>query len=191
MKTTSRFPTTSTSQPPCKPTAELDALDRLFCLGSMALPAHLRLWWPYIPGIRSDNDSNAAINAIESAGETGWNNMDFGDTEGVGCKRPNVRKLWCVGSYKKMIITDFLYSIVAGEILSERPVGGANKDDFDWCCVASFDKSWGGVGDGGEKGSCGNGEDLHGIWSWERWGFFWEGYFWIVCMRRLWVVCRG
>lgn len=49
----------------------------------MALAAHLRLWWPYRLGILSHNRGNAAIDAIENAGETG-RNIDCGDTEWVG-----------------------------------------------------------------------------------------------------------
>ena len=67
----------------------------------MDLPAHLRLWWPYIRGTWSDNFGYATIFAVESAGVTGWDNMDFGDTELVGYQRPNVRKLWCVGELQK------------------------------------------------------------------------------------------
>lgn len=70
-------------------------------LGNMDLPAHLRLWWSYILGIWSDNGGNATINAVENAGVTGWDNMDFGDTEAVGCKRSKVRKLWSMGELQK------------------------------------------------------------------------------------------
>ena len=73
------------------------------------------------------------------------------------------------GGCKKMIITDWLYGIVGGEILGERLAGGASEDDFDRYGVASFDKSRGGVGDGGKKRSCCKGEDLHVVWSRERW----------------------
>lgn len=76
-----------------------------------------------------------------------------------------------------MIITDFLYATVGGEILDEMRVGGANEVDFDWYGVASFDKSWSGVGHGREKSSCCNGEDLHVDWSWERLEFFERGIF--------------
>lgn len=67
--------------------------------------------------------------------------------------------------------------------MSERPLGGANECyndlvlNFDRSLgrandcdknfgVTKFDRSWGGVGDGGEEGSC-KGEDLH-IWRWRN-----------------------
>ena len=97
-----------------------------------------------------------------------------------------------------MIITDCVYDIVGGERLDEMRAGGANEVDVDWCDVASFDKSRGSVGDGREKGSCCNGEDLHVDWIWERWGFFergfvvdwyvWEGFVWYADEME---VCRG
>lgn len=52
----------------------------------MAPAAQLRLWWPYIHDFLPHNSGNAAIDAIENAGETG-RNIDFGDTEGVVCER--------------------------------------------------------------------------------------------------------
>lgn len=126
----------------------------------MALPPQYRLWRPYIGGIRSDNNGNAAINTIKNAGVTGWDN-DFGDAEEDGCKRgqmmseKNNNDEWGGKKKKKLVITDNLQTIVNGEILGERPAG-ANEDDWDWYEVASFD-----IDGGGEKGSCYNGEDLH------------------------------
>lgn len=78
-------------------------------------------------------------------------------------------------------------------------VGGANEVDFDWCDVASFDKSRGSVGDGREKGSCCNGEDLHVDWILGEMGIFlkegfvvdwyvWEGFVWSADEME---VCRG
>lgn len=48
--------------------------------------------------------------------------------------------------------------------MSVRPIGGANECDKDFG-VTNFDRSWGGIGDGGEKGSCCKGEYLH-VWRW-------------------------
>ena len=74
-----------------------------------------------------------------------------------------------------------LYATVDWEMLSEWRIGGANEGDKDFALnfdrslgsaidcdknlgATNFDRSWGGVGDGGEEGSC-KGEDLH-IWRW-------------------------
>ena len=104
MKATSRINTTiSTSQPPYVYTnSRARRTGSVFSsLGSRDLPARLRLGWPYIHGRWSDNDGNALINAVESAGVTGWDNMDFWDTEVVGCRWPIVRKIWCMGEVAK------------------------------------------------------------------------------------------
>lgn len=179
VKAASRLSTTSTSQPPAKPTAGLYAMD-LFCyLDWTAFTAHLRLWWwPCIDGTLSHNNGSAVINAVEHAGDTSCS-LNFGDTEAVVCKRvKNVRiyDVWGSELQKTLIFTDCLYGIVGWEKLGERSNFGANEDDFD-CGATSSEKSWGGVGDGGKKGSCWNGEDLHVVWSWPSLGVFWEGCF--------------
>lgn len=76
---------------------------------------------------------------------------------------------------QKTLRTDMLYATVGWEILSERRIGGANECDKDFLstnldgslgrandCDKNFNRSWGGIGDGGEEGSC-KGEGLH-IW---------------------------
>lgn len=70
------------------------------CLGRAAVTPHLRLWWPYILGAHSRDGCNAAINAIESAGDTAWN-RDFGDTKGVVCalKCQNMMRESCERCY--------------------------------------------------------------------------------------------
>ena len=78
-----------------------------------------------------------------------------------------------------MIVTDFLYASVGGEILEVVRAGGANEVNSDWFGVASFDKSWGGVGDAREKSSCCNSEDLHVDWSLKGWEFFERGIFFL------------
>lgn len=102
------FPTTSSSQHPCKPTAGLGALDLFRCLGSTALAARLHLWGPYVLGVLSHNSGNAAVGTIENAGETG-RNIDFGNTEGVGCKRVKCQNILIDTSGESCIEKDGIY----------------------------------------------------------------------------------
>lgn len=91
MNVTSRFPRLQLLNLRVNtPTAGLDTLVLFCCLGRMAFPAHLGLWWPYIASTRSLNSGDAIITAIESTGETAWN-IDLGDTEFVPCNGSNVR----------------------------------------------------------------------------------------------------
>ena len=76
--------------------------------------------------------------------------------------RSNVR-IRCVGAAKDAKNTDCLYGAVGYEKLGERR-SGAKECAFS-SGFTSFDRSWGGVGDGGEEGNyCRKGEDLH-VWS--------------------------
>lgn len=64
---------------------------------------------------------------------------------------------------QKELNTDFLYAAVNWEPLGERSLSCANECAGD-SVGTSFDRGWDGVGEGGEEGSCCEGEELH-VWS--------------------------